>query len=154
MLVQLRPLRLTGRRFLLELAVFGASFYSGAFGARAVSQVELGVLTCDGLACIDTAKEISLVCDFHAVDGPPEAYSAIIKKHNLTAGTAGHLVWTVTARKLPDHSGSLAGDYARTANALVGGGNNAFVLQPVSAADGSDDNLAPAVSRMTIIASN
>lgn len=121
----------------------------------AVSQVEIGILSCDASAGIDTAKEISLVCDFLTADGPPEAYSAVVKKHDLSAGVAGHLAWTVTAKKVPDHSGSLAGDYARAPRkALVGGRNKAFMLQPVSAVDPSGENFAQAVSQMTVIASN
>ena len=135
--------------------MMGASLCLGAVPALAVSQIEIGILTCDASAGIDTAKEISLVCDFLAVDGPPEAYSAVVKKHDLSAGAAGHLVWTVTAKKVPDHSGSLAGDYARASrNTLVGGRHKAFMLQPLSALDRSGENFAQAVSQMTMIASN
>ena len=41
--------------------------------ALAVSQIEIGILTCDASARIDATEETSLVCDFHATDGPPEA---------------------------------------------------------------------------------
>jgi mitochondrial fission protein ELM1 len=118
--------------------------------AFAVSQITIGTLTCDASAGFDAAKEISLLCEFRPPDGPSEAYAANVQQYNPNAGAAGHLVWTVTARKVPDQSGSLAGDYARTPiSVLVGGRNRAFTLQP----DVGDD-IAQAASRMTLVASN
>ena len=122
----------------------------GVFPAFAVSQVTIGTLTCDAAAGIDTANEISLICEFRSPDGPPETYAANVHKHNLNEGAVGHLIWTVTATTVPDHSGSLAGEYERTpTDVLVGGRNRAFTLRT----DVGDD-IAQAVSRMTLVASN
>jgi hypothetical protein len=122
----------------------------GGFPALAVSQIEIGILTCDASTGIDATKEISLVCDFQPTDSPPETYSAILKKNDLSVAAKGRLVWTVTAKKAPDHSGGLAGDYFRTpTGALVGGIKKSFTLYPAASENG-----AQAVAEMTVVASN
>jgi hypothetical protein len=104
------------------LAVGTGIWLSGSAQALAVSQFEIGILTCNASAGFDATAEITLICEFRAADGPPEAYSATIKEPDLHAGAEGRIVWTVTSKRAPEHSGGLAGDYERTpAGALVGG---------------------------------
>lgn len=124
--------------------------------AVAVSLLEVGELTCQASTGFDPAEAPSLICDFRAIDSPPEVYSALIKDHDIGAEIDGILVWTVRAKRAPDHSGSLAGDYIRSpAGSLVGGRQKAFTFEPAANLDGTiSDSAAAAIKRMSVVPSN
>ena len=135
-------------RFLNFAAIAASALSIGtALPASAAENVKVGDLRCEvsaglGLIIMST-KEIE--CAFHSANGGTEHYYGKIRKFGLDIGAtnAGVLNWTVfSATEGPRHD-ALAGDYEGVdasatvgaglgANALVGGSNRAFALQPLS----------------------
>lgn len=131
----------------------------------AQSAVRLGTLNCDvsgGIGLIITSKK-DLLC-IYTPDGagPRETYAGSIRKFGLDIGatTGGQMVWVVYA---PTQGGphALAGDYAGAtaeatvgagagANALIGGSNRTFTLQPLSVQAQTGLNLAAGVAGLTL----
>jgi hypothetical protein len=117
--------------------------------ALAETRVEIGLLDCAVEAgtgfIIGSTKH--LACAFAPAGGrPTEHYRGTVKKFGLDIGRTGatYITWAVLAPTTNSYApGSLAGNYVGVsaeataglglgANALVGGSNKTFVLQPVS----------------------
>jgi hypothetical protein len=136
-----------------------------ALPAFAAERVKVGVLRCEvsaGLGLIiASTKEIE--CAFTNPRGDTERYYGKIRKFGLDIGVtnAGVLTWDVfSATEGPRHD-ALAGDYAGVdasatvgvglgANALVGGSDRAFALQPLSVQGQTGLALAAGVESLTL----
>lgn len=134
--------------------------------ASAQPGLELGTLRCDvegGLGLIITStKEMS--CVFMPASGPPvEHYFGTIRKFGLDIGATdrGVLAWQVFASTQGPPPGALAGDYIGGgasatvgagvgANALAGGFQRSFTLQPLSIESQTGLNVAAGVTAMTL----
>jgi len=131
----------------------------------AQSPVRVGMLNCDvsgGIGLIITSKKDLLCIYTPDGGGPRETYAGSIRKFGLDIGatTGGQMVWVVYA---PTRGGpnALAGEYAGAtaeatigagagANALVGGSNRTFTLQPLSVQAQTGLNLAAGVAGLTL----
>ncbi len=133
--------------------------------ASAQRMTTVGTLRCDvsaGLGLIITSnKQIS--CLFRPTRGRSETYVGNIRSFGLDIGvtTKGVLVWEVISETTRPQRGALAGDYIGPsaeitagvglgANALVGGFNRSFSLQPISVSGQFGVNLAAGVSNLTL----
>lgn len=133
-----------------------------------VERVEAGVLECavdggDGFI-FGSTKDLS--CTFTSVDEtrPPEPYFGVISRFGIDIGSTsqGVISWAVLAPTVDDFApGALAGDYIGVggeatagvglgANALVGGSNETFALQPVSVSTQTGLNFALGVSELQL----
>ncbi len=147
------------------IAVIVAALSALARPALAQSNVKVGVLRCDvaaGLGLIVTsAKEMR--CVYTSSQGYKERYYGTIRKFGLDIGQTGRgvLAWAVFAPTAGPARGALAGDYAGAdasvtvgaglgANALVGGMERSFTLQPLSVEVQSGVALAAGVASMTL----
>lgn len=147
-------------------AVVAAAFIAAAAApSLAQTPVRVGTLDCDvsgGIGLIVTSKK-DLLCIYTPEDGGPrETYGGSIRKFGLDIGatTGGQMIWVVYA---PTRGGAyaLAGDYAGAtaeatvgagagANALIGGSNRTFTLQPLSLQAQRGFNLAAGVAGLTL----
>jgi len=133
--------------------------------AHAVESIKVGALRCEvsaGLGLIITSsKEIE--CAFTAASGRREHYYGKIRKFGLDIGAtnAGVLEWDVFSATQGPRRHALAGDYAGVdasatfgaglgANALVGGSDRAFALQPLSVQGQTGLALAAGVESLTL----
>jgi uncharacterized protein DUF992 len=132
-------------RFSILLAAAALAATTGV--AAAQSRVAAGTLECR--AGPSTSFIVGSIrdfdCIFRPVDGPPQRYGATIQRLGVDLGWSNDaaLVWSVFAPTNVIGPGALAGGYGGVtagaavvvgvgANALVGGLNNSFALQPVS----------------------
>ncbi len=119
----------------------------GAVGsAAAQSRVEIGALECRGTTqsfVVGSVTEMS--CVFKPGTGGSEPYHATIRRAGLDIGIneTTAVAWAVFAPTQVVGRGDLQGNYGGVsasaaigvgagANALVGGSNNSFALQPLS----------------------
>jgi len=133
--------------------------------AFAQSNVKVGALRCEvsgGLGLIITStKEMS--CVYTSAHGYREHYYGTIRKFGLDIGATrrGILAWDVFAPTEGRRRGALAGDYAGAdasvtvgggvgANALVGGSDRTFSLQPLSIQVQTGLDLAAGVASLTL----
>lgn len=133
--------------------------------AFAQANVKVGTLRCEvsgGLGMIITStKEMS--CVYHSARGYREHYYGTIRKFGLDIGATqrGVLAWTVFAPTDGPRHGALAGDYGGAdasvtvgggvgANALVGGSDRSFALQPLSIQVQTGLDLAAGVASLTL----
>jgi hypothetical protein len=116
-------------------------------GARA--DIEAGGLTCHSAGGVGyvVAAVLNIDCMFTpSVGGPAHHYAGVIRRYGVDLGVTQNLAlgWVVFAPTGAIRPGDLAGVYGGVqgnasvgvgvgANALVGGSNNTFALQPVSA---------------------
>jgi Protein of unknown function (DUF992) len=115
-------------------------------GARA--DIEAGGLTCRSAGGVGyvVASMLNLDCVFAPSVGPAHRYVGVIHRYGVDLGVTQNVAmgWVVFAPTGVVHPGDLAGVYGGVqgnasvgvgvgANALVGGSNNTFALQPVSA---------------------
>jgi hypothetical protein len=153
--------RLVKSALVLALSALVTTLAVGEASAR----VKVGVLTCNiapgvGLI-IGSSKGVS--CDFSPTGSRSERYTGSIDKLGLDVGVTGGGVieWLVFAA----HSGysryALAGSYAGAsaeaslvvglgANALVGGSDRSFALQPFSVQGQTGVNLAVGVTSLVL----
>jgi hypothetical protein len=120
------------------------SLFSTGAGAQAVNA---GVLECRGMGStgfiIGSVHELE--CVFRTDYMPPVRYHGIVRKFGLDVGITEQsaLAWGVLAPTARIGPGDLAGTYGGVsagaalvlgagANALIGGSNNTFALQPLS----------------------
>jgi hypothetical protein len=138
----------------------------GAAGpAAAQSRIAAGVLECRGAPSTGfiVGSVQNFRCMFNPVDGPPQAYEGQIRKLGLDLGFTDRsvIIWTVFAPTRVVGPGALAGVYAGVsasaavglgagANALVGGLNNSFALQPVSVEAQTGVNVAAGVAEFIL----
>jgi Protein of unknown function (DUF992) len=116
-------------------------------GAAVAQYVQAGVLECRGMGTtgfiIGSVHELE--CVFRSDYMPPVRYHGVVRKLGLDIGITeqSFLAWGVFAPTAQIGPGDLAGSYGGVtagaaivvgagANALVGGSNNTFALQPLS----------------------
>lgn len=134
------------RRLSLALGVAVAALIVST-AAQAQSRIQVGVLECRGGSSTGfiIGSVTNLECVFRSGDRPPGYYVATIRKVGLDLGatSASGLAWGVFAPTEQIGRGDLSGNYAGVqasaavgigvgANALVGGSQNSFALQPLS----------------------
>ena len=141
---------------------------AGVWSIPAVAQdtLKVGTLRCNvssGLGLIITSSR-DMNCVFRPSRGPREAYRGTIRRYGLDIGATskGVLVWGVVAGTPRPVRGALAGDYVGASaeatagvglgvNALVGGSNRAYSLQPISVEGQLGLNLAAGVAQLTLV---
>jgi Protein of unknown function (DUF992) len=131
----------------ISTLIAAAALAACASSALAQSRVEAGALECRGTgsATFIVGSVHELNCVFRPTAGPPHAYIGTIRRVGLDLGVTSRLAvgWLVLAPTRVVGPGDLAGSYGGVAagaavgvgvgaNALVGGSNNSFALQPVS----------------------
>jgi hypothetical protein len=132
---------------LSSIALLGAAAFLASTPAQAA--VQAGVLSCRG------APSVGLIvgsvrrfnCTFRPSDRTqrPQSYTATATRIGIDIGVtaASRLAWAVFAPTQVIRPGDLAGNFAggsasialgmgAGANALIGGSNNSFALQPLS----------------------
>jgi hypothetical protein len=105
----------------------------------------------------------SLTCTYASGSGTPESYVGEIQQYGVNLGFVdrGVIVWAVVAPTANIEPGSLAGNYGGVAagaalgyglgaNALFGGSNNQFGLQPVSFEGMQGLNIAAGIAGLTL----
>lgn len=134
-----------------------------ALPAVAAQNVKVGALRCEvsaGLGLIVTSSE-ELSCAFTSPRGRREHYYGRIRKFGLDIGATdrGVIAWDVFAAIEGPRRHALAGDYGGLdasatigvgANALVGGSDRAFTLQPLSVQGQTGLALAAGVESLTL----
>ena len=150
------------------LAVFAMGFTTGA--SQAQSLLQTGALVCKGeggWGAIITSKK-TFDCTFSTPSGSIKgSYKGTIRKYGIDIGVTGDtaLTWVVfgPVDKAGENyqSGSLAGQYAGIggevslgvgvgANAMLGGSDDAFVLQPISIQVQTGLSIAAGVQTLTL----
>ncbi len=130
----------------------------------AQQRVEAGILECQiapGIGLI-VASQKALTCTFNG-GGRRESYTGTMTKVGLDIGFTGpgFVAWAVLAPTTGFGPGALAGTYGGvsaqatavvgvSANALIGGSNRTFVLQPVSVGAQVGLNLAIGVTSLEL----
>jgi hypothetical protein len=150
--------------YLLAAAV-SASVLASVHPASAVERIKAGELRCEvagGLGLI-IASNKAMECRFVSDHGRRERYHGWIHKFGIDIGHTdrGVLIWDVFA----PHSGSqryaLTGNYVGVgasatfgvgigANALIGGSNREFSLQPLSTQEQTGIDIAAGVSSLEL----
>ena len=133
--------------------------------ASAQDSMRVGTLRCNvaaGLGLVVTSSR-DMKCTFRPTSGPRESYQGTIRRFGLDIGatTRGVLVWGVVAGTRRPVRGALAGEYVGVTaeatagvglgvNALVGGSERAYSLQPLSVEGQLGLNLAAGVAQLTL----
>jgi len=137
---------------------------SAPTGAQA--NVEVGGLTCRSAGGVGYV--VGAVLNFECVfvpsaGGPAHHYVGVIRRFGVDLGFSQNVAlgWAVFAPTGIIHPGDLAGNYAGVqgsatvgvglgANAMVGGSNNTFALQPVSGQAQTGLNVAAGVTGLEL----
>lgn len=157
---------------LLAAAALSAAVAQPAFAEEKTApegKVEAGVLRCDiagGVGLIIGSSK-GVKCTFEGTGGKTETYTGRIAKLGIDVGVTGEqkMVWRVFGPKGGDAASSMGGKYvgvsagaaagvAVGANALIGGSDKNFVLQPLSLQTGTGVNVAVGVASMRLEATN
>jgi len=133
----------------------------------AQSRGEVGMLECRGSTTsfiLGSVTELS--CTFRPSTGGSEPYSATLRRAGVDIGFNQQIAvaWAVFAPTKQVGRGDLAGSYVGAAasatvgigvgaNALVGGSNNTFALQPVSVQGQTGLSVAAGVAGLELRAS-
>jgi hypothetical protein len=152
---------------MIRSSIFGAIVMMAlaAVPAAAQPRVQAGMLECRGLGTtsfiIGSVHELE--CIFRSDYGPPVRYHGLVRKIGVDVGFTeqSSLAWGVFAPTNRLGPGDLAGTYAgvtagaaigigANANALVGGSNNSFALQPVSVEGQTGVNVAVGVADLEL----
>jgi ABC-type cobalamin transport system permease subunit len=136
------------RRLPALLSVASAAFIASAVAAHAQQgRTQVGVLECRGGPNVGMiiGSVTNLGCVFRAEGRPDDLYTARITKVGVDLGitTETLLSWAVFAPTVQIGMGDLSGNYAGVSasaaigvgvggNALLGGSQNSFALQPLS----------------------
>jgi uncharacterized protein DUF992 len=131
------------------LSAIAAAMLMTAASTGVQANIEAGGLTCHSAGAVGqvVASVLNLDCVFvPAAGGPQHHYVGVIHRYGVDLGVTQNVAmgWVVFAPTGVIHPGDLAGDYGGVhgnasvgvgvgANVLVGGSNNTFALQPVSA---------------------
>ncbi|MEJ1967943.1 MAG: DUF992 domain-containing protein [Rhizomicrobium sp.] len=151
--------------FSLVGAVALAAFAVVSPAAAAPHGVEVGSLTCNVASgwgfVFGSSKDLH--CTFRQNNRPPEHYTGSISKYGVDIGytEGGVLVWGVFAPSSDTRPGGLDGDYVGAtasatvglgvgANALVGGFDQSFALQPLSLSGDRGLNVAAGVGAISL----
>ena len=130
-----------------SMTIFVVAAAAMMTGPAHAQYVQAGVLECRGLRStgfiIGSVHELE--CVFRSDYMPPVRYHGVVRKLGLDIGITeqSFLAWGVLAPTARIGPGDLAGSYGGVtagaaigigagANALVGGSNNTFALQPLS----------------------
>ena len=135
-----------------------------AVAAPASAATRIGALECNvssGVGYVITSSR-ALACIFRSSRGGHEYYFGTVRRFGLDLGFTGRgrLLWGVFAPSRPG-PGALQGDYIGAsgaisvgagvgANALVGGSNNSFTLQPFSVEAQTGASIAAGVGAMRL----
>ena len=136
---------------------------ASASTALAQSRVEIGTLECRGTTANFVVGSVTeLRCMFRGA-GMNDLYVASIRRIGIDIGTSSDVVvaWVVLAPTRVVGPGDLRGTYAGIAanaavgvglgaNALVGGSNNTFALQPLSGQAQTGLNLAAGIASLEL----
>ncbi len=151
--------------FWAVLASCVATFAAAPANAEAV---RIGVLTCqvDGkpLSILGSRRELSCIFE-RAGGGPKERYAGEIRRLGLDLGSTNYssVAWAVLAlTNAPYNAQALAGSYGGLsagvslgvgigANALIGGFNRSFALQPFSVEASRGYNLALGIASLHLV---
>jgi hypothetical protein len=142
--------------------LIGLAAFTGVASAQGIAA---GVLECR--AGPSTSFIIGSVrdfdCMFRPLDGPPQRYGATIQRLGLDLGWSGEaiMLWNVFAPTGVVGPGALAGGYGGVsagaavgvglgANALAGGLDNSFALQPLSFEGQTGFNAFAGISTMEL----
>jgi hypothetical protein len=127
--------------------------------------VRVGFLRCDVSAGIGLilGSSRAVNCKFSPAEGHAQRYTGKLQKYGLDIGyvDSAVMVWAVVAPNWTVPDGALAGEYVGGtasatvgvgvgANALIGGGNKSFALQPVSVEGSTGINVAAGVGRLSL----
>src|SRR5471032_1515349 len=156
----MKTLRLT-----LGAAIAVASMGIGSAANAAPSGIKLGELTCNVASgwgfVFGSSKDLH--CTFRGNNRRADHYVGSISKFGVDIGytEGGVLVWGVFAPTSDMRKGSLSGDYVGGsaqvtaglgvgANALIGGFDKSFALQPVSVEGSKGLNVAAGVGSISL----
>jgi hypothetical protein len=151
-------------RLMMTAAVFGALAIAAPAQA-APHGVNVGTLTCNVASgwgfVFGSSKDLH--CTFRQSDRRVEHYTGSISKFGVDIGytEGGVLVWGVIAPSSDIRPGTLDGDYVGAtaqatvgvglgANALIGGFDQSFALQPLSVSGNEGLNVAAGVGSITL----
>jgi Protein of unknown function (DUF992) len=155
---------MTLRKACLSAAAAAALMAATSTGLKA--NVEAGGLSCRSAGGVGyvVGSTLNFECVFTpSVGGPTHHYVGVIRRVGVDLGFTQNvsLGWVVFAPTGVIHPGDLAGNYGGVqgnasvgigvgANALVGGSNNTFSLQPVSAEAQSGLNVSAGVAGLEL----
>lgn len=145
------------------VAVTGLAMASAADAAP--HGVRVGDLTCNVASgwgfVFGSSKDLR--CTYRGANGHREHYTGAISKFGVDIGytEGGVLVWGVFAPTSDMRKGALAGDYVGAsaqatvavgvgANALIGGFDKSFALQPLSVEGSKGLNVAAGIGSITL----
>jgi hypothetical protein len=130
-------------------SAFAAAALMATASTGAQANIEAGGLTCHSPGGVGyvVAAVLNVECIFTpSVGGPVHRYVGVIRRYGVDLGVTQNMAlgWVVFAPTGAVQPGDLAGVYGGVqgnasfivgggANALIGGSNNTFALQPVSA---------------------
>ena len=155
-------------RYLLVAAASAAMLAVMPAANSQTKGMELGVLDCkvEGGAGFIIGSTKDVLCTYRPADKnlAPENYHGTISKIGLDVGVTGEtlITWAVLAPNADLYApGALAGDYVGAsaeasavvgagANALVGGSNRTFSLQPLSVQAQTGVNLAVGITEFRL----
>lgn len=154
-------------RLSASIAIAAAFFAVHSPAAAQQGRVEVGVLECRGTtAAFIVGSVTEMNCLFRpSAGGPPDRYQGTIRRVGLDIGInkSVAVAWAVFAPTQRIAPGDLRGGYAGVAasvtavvgvgaNALVGGSNNTFALQPVSVQAQTGLSIAAGVASLELTA--
>jgi uncharacterized protein DUF992 len=148
------------------LSAVAAAMLMATAPTGAQANVEVGGLTCrsPGGVGFVVGSVLNFECVFMpSAGGPPHRYVGVVRRFGVDLGVtqAVSLGWVVFAPTGVIHPGDLAGNYGGVqgnasvgvgagANAMVGGSNNTFALQPVSAEAQTGLNVSAGVTGLEL----
>ena len=149
------------RLLTLTIAIASVALVGSFATAHALPPVRAGVLECRGEQNVGfvVGSTTNLECVFQSEGRRPEAYVATVRRYGVTEQT--RFSWTVNAPTSQLGRGELAGAYGGVCanssvgvgvggNVLVGGPQNAYVLQPISVQGQTGLNVAAGVASIDL----
>jgi Protein of unknown function (DUF992) len=152
-------------RWMTIYALTAMGLAATAATAAAQSPVQAGVLKCHGSAATSyiVGSSHALACVFASAAGPQYRYDGTVHRLGFDVGFTQEsaLQWAVFAPTHQIGPGDLSGNYGGVtagaavgiggnANALVGGSNNSFALQPLSFEGQTGLNVAVGVAGLEL----
>ena len=153
------------KRCVTATAIVFAALTVTAASASAQGRVRTGVLDCRGAGTTSfiVGSSHQLLCIFHSDQGVQYRYLGLLQRIGVDVGVtqSSALEWAVFAPTNQVSPRDLAGNYAgvtagaafgigANANALIGGSNNSFALQPVSLEGQTGVNVAVGVAGLEL----
>lgn len=153
-------------QFVLAVSLVGL-FFAPMKNVAAQTHIEAGILDCvvDGGVGFILGSAKDLRCEFRSANDerPTEVYFGVIRKFGLDIGSTddAFIQWVVFAPTNGYQPGALSGNYLGVsgeatlgagigANALIGGLERSFALQPLSLQQQRGFNLAAGISRLEL----